>query len=610
MAKHLVLVVVTACACLADAGSAARSREQVERDFLARFVTAPKKGYAARACGFDMDRNGIVGEASDRLVADGKTRDPDGDGVNEDILYVDADRGDDATGDGSPDKPFRSIHKALDAADGPGDGAEDIIAIAGTFHETLALQHGGVRGHYLRDGFQFPSNPTMIVGWDRDGDGEYPPYDRDDVAVLDGERTLAWAITSPRKQSCIEIAHLTIRNYGYHERSGGAIQLFRWGTGHQSHVYIHDVEMQAINKAVKDASSKIVVNFWGGPMADVAVVNVLVDEYSSYFCRGAPPDGAGRFRFQNITLRMFGVRGGSFVTGWKLWGHHRGVEIRDCVLDCNADAWRPRNYVSGIGVCQGTQQWTIRGNVLIDLPVILQPYAKGYPFKHTLNDITIDRNVFRNRYLGWDWPRPGIKLSGSPDAPAHQSIENVAITSNFFSASVPWGAAIHCSASNGGGPQRGTVTIAGNTFAGPVADGRGAITITRAQGGDFRQERFVIRSNIIANVGQGLNIAADYAPKHLVADGNLYDPRGKFLWGTRQRRDPLPFARWQAATAQDARSRAAAPRFVDLAAGDLHLAEGHAVAAGIDITPITATDFDGHPRFADRPVAGADVPAR
>ena len=217
-----------------------------------------------------------------------------------------------------------------------------------------------VPGHTVRDGFQFPSNPTMIVGWDRDGDGEYPPYDRDDVAVLDGQRTLAWAITSPRKQSCIEIAHLTIRNYGYHERSGGAI------------------------------------------------------------------------------------------------------------------------------------------------------------------------------------------------------------------------------------------------------------TITRAQGGDFRQERFIIRSNIIANTGQGLDIAADYAPTQLVADGNLYDPRAKFLWGSRQRRDALPFARWQAATAQDAPSRAAAPSFVDLAAGDLHLAEGNAIAvgAGIDITPITTTDFDGQPRSADRPVAGADVPAR
>lgn len=233
-----------------------------------------------------------------------------------------ANRGSDDTGDGSPNNPFRSIQKALDSTDGPDDGAEDIIAIAGTFHEELTIRHSGVAGHYVRDNFQFPNNPTMIVGWDKDGDGQYPPYDADDTAVLDGGRNLAMAIATAGKLSSIEIAHLTIRNYGYRPNRAGAVKLFHWGTGHQSHVYLHDVEMHAINKAQKDASGKIVVNFWGGPMTDVAVINCLADEYSSYFCRGAPPDKAGRFRFQNLTLRMFGVRGGSFVTGWKLWGHH------------------------------------------------------------------------------------------------------------------------------------------------------------------------------------------------------------------------------------------------------------------------------------------------
>ncbi len=26
----------------------------------------------------------------------------------------------------------------------------------------------------------------MLVGWDADNDGQYPPYDTDDTAVLDG----------------------------------------------------------------------------------------------------------------------------------------------------------------------------------------------------------------------------------------------------------------------------------------------------------------------------------------------------------------------------------------------------------------------------------------
>ena len=162
------LFVLAACVCSVGVGQETRSPEQIEKDFIARFVTAAGKGYVARPCGFDMDRNGLLGEASDRRVADGKTRDPDGDGVEEDILYVDADRGRDDTGDGSPDRPFRSIQKALDSADGPDDGAEDIIATAGTFHESVTIRHGGAAGHYVRDNFQFPNNPTMIVGWDWD----------------------------------------------------------------------------------------------------------------------------------------------------------------------------------------------------------------------------------------------------------------------------------------------------------------------------------------------------------------------------------------------------------------------------------------------------------
>ncbi len=389
-----VLWILLSAAVFAQAGEAERTAAQLEEHFAAKFIAARRKGYLPRPCGFDMDRNGVIGEAADRLVGDGKTRDPDGDGVNEDILYVDADAGSDEAGDGSPGKPLKTIQKALDLADGPEDGAEDIVCISGTFHETLVMRKGGVPGHYVRDGFQFPKNPTMIIGWDKDGDGAYPPYDRDDTAVLDGERTLAWAVANEHKLSHIEIAHLTIRNYGYKEKNGGALRLFRWGNGSQSHVYIHDVEMHAINKAEKDASGKIVINFWGGPMTDVAVVNNLVDEYASYFCRGSPPDGAGRFRFRNNTLRMYGIRGGGFVTGWKLWGHHRKVEILDNVLDCNAAAWRPLGHVSGVGVCQGTQDWMIRGNVFLDLGVTLQPFAKGYPFERRLDNIAIERNIF------------------------------------------------------------------------------------------------------------------------------------------------------------------------------------------------------------------------
>ena len=564
----LTAVCITACSIgtLAFAGEdQVHSESGQDERSLARFIAQRGKGYQARPCGFDMNHNGILGEEADRLGGDGRTADPDGDGVDEYFLYVDSELGTDETGDGSSDRPFRTIQKALDTADGPEDGAEDVICISGTFHETLVMHHGGVAGHYVRDGFQFPQNPTMIVGWDKDGDGDYPPYDKDDTAVLDGERTLRWAIDNRRKLSHVEIAHLTVKNYGYQEDNCGAFKLFRWGNGSQSHIYVHDVEFRAINKGERDASGKIVFSFWGGPMTHVAFTNNLVDEYSSYFCRGAPPDKAGQFRFQNNTLRMYGISGGSFVTGWKLWGHHRGVEILDNVLDCNAQAWKPLGHVSGIGVCQGTQDWTIRGNVLIDLGVTLQPFAKGYPFERTLDQIRIDRNVFRSTYAGWGWPPIGITIGGFKDAPAHQSVENATITNNFFSTSAVWGAAILCTAGNGGGPQRGTITIEGNTMLGPFDRTRAAITISTARGAAYRQNRLVIKNNRISNADEGCNIAANYAPTGFVAGENVYDPDARFRWNNSKHWESISFADWQAATDQDANSKTGTPPFVDAA---------------------------------------------
>ncbi|MEO1366524.1 MAG: hypothetical protein AAFX50_05070, partial [Acidobacteriota bacterium] len=45
-------------------------------------------GYQPRACGFDLDDDGVIGEPEDCRVCDGATSDPDGDGVDEDLVYV------------------------------------------------------------------------------------------------------------------------------------------------------------------------------------------------------------------------------------------------------------------------------------------------------------------------------------------------------------------------------------------------------------------------------------------------------------------------------------------------------------------------------------------
>ena len=151
-----VVLVSVVCVSLTYGDNGARAAEATtkpSKDFVAKYIADNGKGYVPRPCGFDMNRNGVLGEPADRRVGDGKTKDPDGDGVEEDILYVDAKGGSDETGDGSSAKPFKTIQKALDICDGPEDGAEDIVCISGTFKEALTVKKSGVATFLLRHFF-------------------------------------------------------------------------------------------------------------------------------------------------------------------------------------------------------------------------------------------------------------------------------------------------------------------------------------------------------------------------------------------------------------------------------------------------------------------------
>ena len=559
-------------------------------EFVARYITATGKGYTARPCGLDMNRNGIIGEPADRLVGDGKTADPDGDGVDEDILYVDSKTGSDEAGDGSAAKPFKTIQKALDSADGPADGAEDIVCISGVFHEQLMLKQEGVPGYYIRDGFQFPSNPTMIIGWDKDGDGEYPPYDKDDVAVLDGQDKLKLAINNiERGVSYLEIAHISIQDYGKplgRDQRGAFVLRGRTKADVQSHLYFHDIETHRILKQATGTSNTIWANFFppggkGNPLRHVAFVNNLIDEYGGYAFRGGSRGGQA-YRFQNNTLKMYGPEGdkvklsfSAYVTGWKFWDYIDGMEILDNVVNANPHAWKPKAYTSGVGICQCTRNWTIRGNVFLDLQrsVILQPDAGDfYCQSRTINDVVIDRNIIRNTYDGYVYPGQAITIAGAfPGAPATAAVENVTITNNFISSTTGWNAGIFIIAGNFSGPQPGTITIAGNTIVGPFglfgnSFAQHAISIYPQS--KFRAQGFVIKNNIITNTGPAKrNMGVNYAPSNWVAENNIYDPASAFLWDN----SIIGLDEWKKATGQDANSVQRKPDFVDLASGDLRL---------------------------------------
>lgn len=577
------------------------------------------KGYRPRPCGFD---DGILR----RLKR--------GDAAGPHLLYVDADSGDDAGGDGSERRPYKTIQHAIDTAAQFGDGNESVIAIHGVFHEALVLtaRNSGRPEFSVRDGFQYPTRPSMIIGWDKNHNGQFPPYDKEDVAVLDGQSKLDLAMTSAESGvSYFEAGHLTIRNYGNVPGAHdiGVFQFRGPGEGDQTHIYIHDVEIHNVMTEVHNYSGTIIMNLFGGQgrkFRHIALENNLVDRYGGYFARGG---GEGPYRFSHNTLVMHGVSkanrklgsAAAGVTGWKMWGPISNVEIVDNIIDGNPREWEPDSHAAGIGVCQGSQDWTIRGNIFFDLAlaVMIQPDAGPQFYRdRTVDNILIDRNVYRNTYDGWRLGPSAIGLQGG--AFQRATAENITITNNFLSSTTPWGCVINCTAGNDEGPQPGRVVIAGNTIYGAcshewmklgirISEEYWAYEVQKFLKHPYPQQRFLIENNVFAGMGPASRALFDvtYAPTNFIANGNVYDPSVGFIWNN------TPCATleaWQAATGQDQNSKTGVPAFVGAAAGDLHLAPSDRIATGVgvDVTATTGVDIDGAPRSPSDRVAGADVP--
>ena len=581
---------------------------------------APSRGYSARACGFDMNRNGVIGEPADATVGDGSTTDPDGDSTDEDLIYVDATDGNDTTGDGSPSNPYKTVQYALDQADGPGDGAEDIVCIAGVFNEELTLTQSGVTGYYTRDNFQFPDNPFMLIGWDTDADGEYPPYDADDTAVLDGNvgPNLQLAINNQTNQkSYLEIAHLSIDYYGRDSVGDKATQGAMRVAGSDSsvsHIYFHDVEMKSINDGVITDGYMAVWSMWGGtPRYYLAFVNNLLDGTSNYCFRGAPT--GSNWRVQNLTMNYtFGYykSGGTLNlgTGWKVWGEHSEVEFLNNIY--NGLAPLPGTIGgTGIGVRPCVRNYTIRNCEFYDLRTAIgvDGLSSGGCHARRNDDIFIDRNYIRT--TSTDFPTTsyggpqGIHIKDG--GLLNETTEDVTITNNFFSSTRENARAIRSDASNTEGDQPGVITIAGNTMYGPGSGSDYCGLFIGYGTNPYKQNDYVIKNNIIANTGSNnKNVRVINEPNRWVANGNIYDPVGLYVWDSSE---ITTFADWQTATGQDANSKTDTPIFVDASNGDLHLdpSDNTAEGAGVDITSITTVDFDGDARSATTPWAGADV---
>jgi len=571
-----------------------------------------QRGYTARACGLDMNRNGIIGEAADCNVCDGTTTDVDGDGFDEDLYYVDSVSGSDTGGCGTTGSPCATISYTIDnEVDGPGTGQEDIVCIQGTFTENIINLASGITGFYTINAtgsqatnFQYPDNPFMIVGWDTDDDGSYPPFDTDETAIIDGSSLSSGAAfaNGTLDDSYIEIAHLTVQDFAQR----GFVDP---GRGNMSHIYFHDIEaLRMVDaKQVNPGGSFRAYNLFVGNLDWFASVNMKFTDQGGYFARGSPTSGAGaiNWKWQNITVLFNGLAGND-IAGFKLWDSITGIEILDSIFDAQPDLWNPDASppaTSAIILAQCSQDWVIRNNELIDFAfgVLMQPAASGFCSSQGITGTIIDQNRISNTYDPWSGNIGGIKIQ--PGGGASNTIEDVTITNNFIwdTTANTWDACIYSEAGSTSGPNPGTITIAGNTCFGDM--GTAAYFIDdRAS---VPKQNYVFKNNIAAATNSGTNMRIDYGILNWDADGNVFDPAGNYSWSGGNQSS---ISAWRTASGQDANSTECDPAFVNAGAGDLHLLNNElcAINGGIDITAITTKDLDGQTRSSTSPDSGAD----
>ncbi len=571
------------------------------------------RGYDSRACGFDLDGDGVLGEPGDDCnICDGSTVDPDGDGVAEDLIYVDCGAG--SNGNGTPGSPYNRLSSAMAAMDGPGDGAEDIVCFKGTCrNESLNWTTSGVPGSYrssltstVDHSFTLPQDPAMLIGWDADNDGRYPPYDTDDTAILDGNANgnTARAITI-NGHNYLEVAHFTARDYNLDGGDGGFV--YRTGGG-GDYNYFHDLSLENINKGYGDSSGRGTFISFGGADDYITLYNLNIQDFGGYMFRGAVNSSPEVFDFAFINITAVGHGGtgdsGANVSGIKLWGAVTNVFVLDSILDGDPDGWGQGysvDTVYAVAPAQCTRNWTIRNNEFKDweYAIVVQPDAgSGFCRSRTLKNTLIDSNVITNAYAPYQWGDYGISAVQGY-GPATATIENLTISNNYLSSSTGWEACLWIDAGNPSGTNPGSIDIVNNTCYGDI-NRHAAIVVGDAEGSgaNYPEQQITLKNNIIDGLGSGdLAVWTGYAPSSWIADYNTYDnlTGNKFVWN---RGNQTGFSTWKNTSGGDAHSSECSPTFAQEGLFDIHLANTDTCARdrGTSVAAITTTDIDGDSR--------------
>jgi hypothetical protein len=647
MSSRLMLALVFVFACGGSSGGGSGpdagisendGGEQVGPDAAVISAGGAPRGYQPRPCGLDLDRDGTRGEEEDCNVCNGTLEaglvvqgsNVAGAGQH----YVDCASGTDAPNCGSVgNPPCRSIEYAWNSVAGSGF---EIICFTGVCTDAdWNPNNGGAEatyevqptGNQVRS-WHYPSQPKMVLGWDRDQDGEFPPFDTDDESHLDGSGDANRFMTST--PAYVELAHFSASHYndnqGTNPSDGGLVGRF-WG-----YDYIHDIELDQISNNSCQSSSTNLFPLFGGNPVYVAIENLEAVALGGYFSRGGSQmivQEHGPLRYQNLTVVSRGIEetqecgsGGGRTSWFKIWGGFSGIEVLDSVRDCDIDNWNglpPQWPCNSVGMAQCSQDWDVVNNEIRNSSGLayLQGHAQGYcEDTRPVKDVRIDGNFFVNT-RGVDpghqrtsdglvddvWEGTSALSVGSFGPTHNDTAQDISITNNVFYWENPAieSGIMYSATHSGSEAVPGYLRIENNTFYGPNSQSSltypppGYVVFTGSGSGtdDVR-----ITNNIFAGGASGcFNISlaqsGNVGLANLVSDYNVFDANCSWTAGGAEVNN-LPD--WQSHVGGDENSQMCTPVFDDAAALDFHLSESDECALNAGTEGSTSHDFEGDPR--------------
>jgi hypothetical protein len=590
------------------------------------------RGYTARACGFDMDRDGIVGEAEDCDLCDGETIDPDHDAVYEDIYYVDPATGGDDVTCGASDDPCDTIQYAWNTrADGNGDGQEDIICFKGTAIEEVTQGTAGVTGTYTlsasgneQQDWSWPKDPAMLVGWDADNDQSYPPFDTDDTAILDGtgltDPVDMITATTNATNNYLEFAHFEVRNVLYNKDGEHAYVL---NCDECDYVYIHDLEITASKDSCL-GSQAVTFPLWGG-MRHVWWDNIEHDESGGYLWRGQgnTTGSDGPIRISNNSADFHGSDSCSTaqrsVMVIKGWGHYgeagtaNHFEMIDNHFDMRPDLWNENNGDPGLAIRigSGMQNAHVQNNYLEGWRIALSLEAgqSGVGSTRRTDDLVFDGNFAKFDSPVYDnvWCiEAEDEGSGADHRMDDWTVQNT-LCWNVTGSDLARLAYVNAGSSSS--LADASLKLYHNTFCstdlGTWDDG--VLTVADS-GATFDLEDIDFSGNIIGCFGAGpTNTNVDYDVDTWSANRNVYDDDGDYDWIGNT---GLSLADWRTNSGGDAQAVECDPTFVS--GTDRHLDPADTCAkdfTGLNLSVTADVDGDARPQFTLYD-AGADEEAQ